>query len=346
VDTGRLTEYLFFIPTLTNRYIDTPPEQMGLFTESLADQISQPGSCLGKLLLEIPHAVKSKSDGRQEPVSDSRLTQQFCFHDAPTPPPQRSQNRVDREFYVWIPAGTFMMGCVPDDTKCDKNELPRHRVTLTKGFWMGETEVRVQSYLNFVDKDNNGKKRRKTRQRPPADRKVNDHWARTADPINNIRWDDAAAYCSWAGGRLPTEAEWEWAARGGKDGAIYPLNPKDPNDARNKANFSGQQGNDHYEYTAPVRSFDVGDFGLYDMAGNVWEFVSDYFGRYPEGPVNDPKGPDTGKDRVRRGGSFDSDPEKHLRISLREKAEGAWPNVGFRCVLDDDENTKKNLQKP
>ena len=93
------------------------------------------------------------------------------------------------------------------------------------------------------------------------------HWRVSDNPMVNVRWEEAAAYCKWAGGRLPTEAEWEYAARAGARNQVFPMNAED---SRDKANFSGRKGNDLYDFAAPVRKFDPNPFGLYDMAGNVW----------------------------------------------------------------------------
>jgi sulfatase modifying factor 1 len=335
-DTGELTDILFGIPAASNQYVDTPPDQVGLFTAALADTINRQGVRITELMTEILNQVLDKSNKQQQPVKGDRLTTaDFYFHEPPPPPPPSSQqNHRDREFYVWIPPGTFLMGCVPTDTKCDNNEKPQHQVTLTKGFWMGQNEVQVVSYRRFMAAD------KKTHRKMPPAYDVNKKWKVDDYPISGMKWEDAADYCSWSGGRLPTEAEWERAARGTKDNSIYPFDPTDPVKSREKANFDGIAGNDRFPDIAPVRQFDANEYGLYDMAGNVWEFVSDFFGRYPETPVVDPQGPETGKIHVRRGGSFNSDPKKHLRISVRVPS-GAEVNVGFRCVMDDTPATKQ-----
>jgi formylglycine-generating enzyme required for sulfatase activity/tetratricopeptide (TPR) repeat protein len=324
-DVRGLGEVLMAIPAASETFVETPSDQVGLFTNALVQTMNREGLPLSSLMPQVQKAVLEQGKGPQPNYVSTVLPPEFYFH-APrkeTAGPSRVQNRIDREFYVWIPPGKFWMGCVPSDAKCDNNEKPRHAVTITKGFWMGENEVQVDSYRKFVDVH------RTERQKMPPANLESRNWRDGALPINNMTWEDARNYCSWAGGRLPTEAEWEYAARGGKD-KVYPFD--DPEESRDKANFHGKQGNDVYEYTAPVKKFDVNSFGLYDMSGNVWELVNDFLGPYPDSPVIDPKGPETGKVHVQRGGSFDSD-ARHLRISIRRPA-GTWSNVGFRCVLN------------
>lgn len=338
-DTGDLTEILFAIPAAANQAVETPKSQPGLFTSALARLIDRKGLSLSDLMPELLKTVMAGSNNQQQPVAGMKITRRFYFHE---PEVVRAveiprQNHTDREFYVWIPAAKFLMGCVPADTKCEKNEKPQHEVTLSKPFWMGQNEVRVSSYQLFVSAS------KKAHRMPPGpfwDKK----WERDDRPISGMSWEDAAAYCGWAGGRLPTEAEWEYAARAGKPNEVYPL---DSENSRDKANFAGKKGNDIFEYTAPVRKFDANGFQLYDMAGNVWEFVNDWYSAdyYASSPAVDPKGPDEGKQHVRRGGSFFSDPKKHLRISIREPS-NAENNVGFRCVLGDTPETRRLLQNP
>ena len=249
--------------------------------------------------------------------------------------------------YVWIPPGTFMMGCSPGDNECYDYEKPPHQVTITKGFWLGQTEVTVGAYKRFAAA---------TGRQMPDTPGFNSRWTNENMPIVNVTWNDAHDYCAWAGGRLPTEAEWEYAARGGSTEARY--GPID-----DVAWYDGNSGGQTHD----VAQKRPNASGLYDMLGNVWEWVKDWDdeNNYDDitqiyaankqqseitkadqdlqrlahppgapGPSQDPAGPPSGTLHVLRGGSWDVSP-RDVRVSYRGGDNPAYMynyiGIGFRC---------------
>jgi len=168
------------------------------------------------------------------------------------------------------------MGCSPVDGECYPEEKPAHEVTITRGFWMGQTPVTQEAYQRVSGNN-------------PS------HFIGQRLPVEQVSWNDAQAYCEAAGMRLPTEAEWEYAARGGNTSARYGT-------VDSVAWYGGNSGSKTHE----VGQKPANGFGLGDMLGNVWEWVVDWYNDqyYGRSPASDPWGPPSGQSRVLRGGSW------------------------------------------
>lgn len=233
----------------------------------------------------------------------------------PPKPGEVKENSRDGEQYAWIPAGKFTMGCSRNDTEC-RGEQPPHAVTIARGFWMGQTEVTVGAYKRFVAS---------TRASMPPASDWNPEWRDNNRPIVNLTWDEAAAFCSGAGGRLPSEEEWEYAARAGNESARYGR----LDDVAWYVDNSGRKG------PVPVKQKEANAWGLYDMLGNVWEWTT---GLYPVTGRNDgpnlPANP-SGPFWAVRGGSW-GDAARLLRVSVRGRAATSHRSnsIGARCAVD------------
>jgi formylglycine-generating enzyme required for sulfatase activity len=218
-------------------------------------------------------------------------------------------NPGDDQPYVWIPPGEFQMGCSPGDDRCEDDEKPPHTVRITRGFWLGETPVTQAAFVKAIGKN-------------PS------HFRGSQHPVEQVTWDQARRYCEAVGGRLPTEAEWEYAARAGSTepryGALDAI-------AWHGGNSGGQ--------TQPVKQMQPSSWGLHDMLGNVWEWVADWYGenyyQTVSSPAVDPKGPSSGTQHAVRGGSWDYDP-RLVRVSGRGGFELEYRDIftGFRCVRE------------
>ena len=214
------------------------------------------------------------------------------------------------EQYSLIPKGTFQMGCSPGDSECQDDEEPAHTVTLSQDFYMAATEVTVANYAKFVTQ---------TKRAVPE---KSEYSKSDQDPVVNVSWDDAKAYCAFVSGRLPTEAEWEYGARGGSAAARY-----GPLDA--VAWHSGNSSNQIH----PVRQKQPNSYGLFDMLGNAFEWTNDWDGNYENVTVKDPKGPLQGAFRLVRGGCW----YNYSRYSRASDRDSYLPGyrlnrIGFRCV--------------
>ncbi len=255
--------------------------------------------------------------------------------------------------WVRIEGATFSMGTNDGSPE----EGPAHDVTLSP-YEIWRTEVTVGQYRQCVAAGACPAPPETVEWRGITPQKRETYSAlcnanregRESHPMNCVDWNLAQTYCQWQGGRLPTEAEWEYAARGG-DGRTYPWGEDAPSlerlnacdeGCRQLASQLGREweslfdGNDGFPDTAPVGSYPAGasPFGLLDMSGNVWEWVQDRAGRYNRRAVTDPTGPTSGRDHVTRGGAWDDDLADLVRTTSRDlgREDLRDVNLGFRCV--------------
>lgn len=224
----------------------------------------------------------------------------------PTPAAAQAKTKVnpkDGLTYVLIPPGTFQMGCSPGDQECKPDERPAHSVTISKEFWIGETPVTQAAYQKVM--------------------KVNPSITKGENlPVTFIRWAEAEAYCKAVDMRLPTEAEYEYAARAGTTGPHY--GPLDEIAWYYKTGAT---------QAYPVKQKKPNAFGLYDMLGNVWVWTASWYGAYTADKAVDPTGPATGRERAERGGSWFTGP-RTVRASSRDfhLPEYRYTDVGVRCA--------------
>ncbi|HPQ68135.1 MAG TPA: SUMF1/EgtB/PvdO family nonheme iron enzyme [bacterium] len=259
---------------------------------------------------------------------------------------------------VEITAGNFYMGCEPNDTLCYDDELPRHQVTLS-AYLIDVYEVtneRFAEFLNANGNDCDGHDCADTDNSRFQIHQVGEGWvADTGDeyrPVMLVSWYGAVAFCEWTGGRLPTEAEWEKAAKGAAEHYIYPWSDTWMIHAANWGENNDPYQSGDWPYTCPVGYYDgtnqggvyqtvdgSSPYGLYDMAGNVEEWVNDWYNSdyYATSPSTDPPGPAGGDRRGTRGGSWSTNyGDDILRTSIRWRyyPTDMEDNLGFRCVQD------------
>jgi formylglycine-generating enzyme required for sulfatase activity len=217
--------------------------------------------------------------------------------------PRTEVNPIDGLTYVWIQPGAFTMGCSAGDSECARDEKPARSVTISKAFRIGETFVTQEAYQRVTGKT-------------PG------YFKGPKFPVDSVTWNEAQVYCEGTGMRLPTEAEWEYAARAGSTASRY-------GEIDRVAWYTLNSENRTHE----VMRKEPNAWGLYDMLGNLWEWTADWYGAYGGGESMDPRGAAAGKIRVVRGGSWGNGPA-FVRVSVRSgnEPENRSNIVGFRCA--------------
>jgi formylglycine-generating enzyme len=266
---------------------------------------------------------------------------------------------ADTSGMVRIEGGEFLMGT--DDGF--PFEGPVHRVVLDS-FWMDETEVTNEQFARFVEETGYVTTAEQLGDSGVFDPSISEwtlvqgaNWRRPRGPnssidgrmdypVIHVSWDDADAYCRWAGKRLPTEAEFEYAARGGMDGKTFAWGDELMPGGEHLANtWQGafpieDRGEDGFKSYGPVKQFPANPYGLYDITGNVWEWVADWYDPeyYRVSPARNPRGPKEGVEKVQRGGSWlcSTNYCQGYRVAARMKTEpdSGLNNLGFRCAAD------------
>lgn len=316
---------------------DNPGQRNGLFTDALLRYLTTPNWGIRQILDKTSAEVETRSRGIQSPGRYDKLQGEFVFvqtRETPPPPvnPLRPEPKRDLPVgpeMVFIPGGSFDMG----STEGEEDEKPVHPVTVS-GFSMAKYETTVREFAQFVAETNyqtDAEKGGSSKLWNWETNKVYDstsiYWRHGADarlllaseyshPVVHVSHNDALAYCAWLSKktgrtyRLPTEAEWEYAAGNGTPHTKYSWGDGDPAepvgnvaDKSYKARFDGKfnykafnQYTDGYAFTAPVGSFKANKFGLHDMTGNVWEWCSDWYGQdyYASRVATNPTGPSSG----------------------------------------------------
>jgi len=243
---------------------------------------------------------------------------------------QAGDPRLKADNWVTIPATTLWMGAQKDDNAGRNydpmawDESPVHQVTVS-AFQIGRYPVTVEEYSRFLEHGGAEKGSEP------------ENWQEQLRypncPVVGVSWFDASAYCSWVGGRLPTDAEWECAARSDREDVRYPWGDEKPDPQRANSVEGGPRR------TTPVGLYPAGatPSGIHDLAGNVFEWVADWFleGYGEDSPVTDPKGPESGQGRGIRGGSW-AVGSVYLQVAVRDWAVpgGRFEVIGFRCVRE------------
>ena len=305
-------------PTAQNIPTDIPKPTDTSVTLTATQTVAPPSATP-----EPPSATPEPSSTFTPPATLTFADQQYELGD-------RLIRPGDKMVMVFVPAGTFMMGSLPDD-----DQFGPHTVTLD-GFWIDQTEVTNAQFADFLNARGNqfegGINWLEIEQIENAQIEMKNgifqpEAGKSDYPAVEVSWFGIFAYCEWVGARLPTEAEWEYAARG-PENHVYPWGDDPP--TCSLAQFGGCG-----DTTVPVGNLNGDSWvGAKDMVGNVWEWTSDYYAPYPSEPQSNPTGPENGDwwDRAIRGGSYLSAPDT-LHTAYRMRGGGSQPNIGFRCAV-------------
>ncbi len=251
--------------------------------------------------------------------------------------------KINKPEMIYINGGSFMMG----DDKGEKDERPEHKVFLNS-FYLSKYEVTNEQYCVFLNEKGNHIEN-------------GEHWLDVDGkycniikengvfkpkegyeklPVQEVSWYGARAYCEWIGGRLPTEAEWEYAAKGGAKKQVYKYSGS--NKPQNVAWYASTSGGKPHDVGRKKEN----QLELYDMTGNAWEWTRNWHGLYDPSDNYNPKGPSNGKYKVIRGGSWASFGTTNLRNTARivmpPKQSG---NVSFRICIEADEDKRQQYKK-
>jgi sulfatase modifying factor 1 len=279
---------------------------------------------LAATLAGISGCGRQEKDSPKPPVIDNPQAQEKdppkVIVTDPTKP--AVTNSIGMKF-VWIPPGNFVMGS-PKDEKLRQDNETQHKVTLTKGFYMGVHTVTQEQYETVMGKNPSFFKGEKNL------------------PVETVSWDDCQEFIKKLRDkdknpyRLPTEAEWEYACRAGTTMPFHFGETISTDQANYNGNFTFREGKKgkYREKTTPVGSFPANAWGLHDMHGNVWQWCQDVYGEYPQKDVVDPTGAEKGKERVLRGGSWGNLPGD-CRSAGRSRVEPGYRflDFGFRLCF-------------
>ncbi len=269
--------------------------------------------------VEAEKPVEEEKEEKEEEEKEKTKEETVEKEEEKKPPPPAPKDMV------LIKAGEFWMGSIEGDS----DEQPVHKVWLD-AYYIDRYEVTVKKFQEFSEETGY----------PMPKQPI---WNGENHPVVNVTWKDATVYARWAGKRLPTEAEWEKATRGGLSKKIFPWGNRSPGgrdanfaDSRTNLSWKEKGVDDGYRYSAPVGSYKPNGYGLYDMAGNVWEWCSDWYNPhyFQQSTKKNPKGLESGYKNVVRGGSW-LYPSYNIRCSSRNGLEPYYrgESGGFRCVL-------------